>query len=117
MADEMRPCCREYLDHRLHAMHELFSARMESADRAITLERENLNTRLEHSNGLIGQMRQQAQDMVRVGDLSALEFRVRKLEAFQSDHQGATKGSQALINIGMLVLAAAIAAGVAMVTK
>jgi hypothetical protein len=79
----------------------------------VDLQHANLMTRLELSNGHIGQMQQQAEDMVRKIELSAVIERLQRLEAEQLRNVGARIGYQPLINIGMVVVAAIVAAVVA----
>jgi len=86
---------------------------LEASQREVDLQRENMETRLELSNGLIEQMRQQAHDMVRKVELAAVVERVHRLETEQSRIAGTRTGHQPLVNIAMVIIAAIVAAIVA----
>jgi hypothetical protein len=105
------------MERRIMDLERLIETRFEASEAAVMLGRENLNTRLEHSNGLIEQMREQARDMVRQVEMRPALDRIRKLEESQAASYGQKEGGQTLRDVVMLVVAAVIAAVVAVLIK
>lgn len=99
---------QEHLELRLEALEQVVVARFTAGDRALELSSIALRERLEHSNGLIEQMREQRGIFAQRIELVALERRVELLEEALSGLRGVHKGLQPLFAIGMAVLAAVL---------
>jgi hypothetical protein len=102
------------LAQRVTCLEELVDAQFQHRDQALALAQENLCVRLEHSNGLIEQMREQARHfaVAKEVDLSiaALSERISSLERSTDARVGERKGHEPIYAILMVALSALIAA-------
>jgi hypothetical protein len=86
--------------------------RLKANDLAVRVASEALTIRLEHSNGLIEQMRRQATEFARKTEVDAEIYRLREdlkeVQNRQAEDLGVGRGKERLSQILMLIVGAAI---------
>lgn len=87
----------------------IITLRAESGEQARKIASDALSIRLEHHNGLLSQMKEQAADYARRSDVVALEKRLDSLERMRSNVEGVSAGGKPLRDILWLVAGAALA--------
>jgi hypothetical protein len=83
-------------------------ARFESNAQAVARASEALTIRLDHSNGLIAQMREQAQQFATRSEVGDIARRIEALERVRSANEGYGRGGENLKVIILLIVGALI---------
>jgi len=94
---------------RVDDLEKRIDVQLDASNTAVNTAASALTIRLEHSNGLIEQMRQQSMDFSRKSELRALELRVASLEQLRSSLEGRREGSAPIYEIGFLIVGAIVA--------
>lgn len=111
---------RELLEAQVQALRTEIGVRLDASDKAVDSAAITLGIRLDHANGVVAEMmrfqREMRDTMVHTLELRPLIARIDKLEKAQAMSAGQKKGTEPLMAVILIVVAALVAATVAKLT-
>jgi len=103
---------KEWTELRVQHAEKTAEARSSAADAAVAIASSQLTIRLDHANGLIAQMKEQAQEFARRAEVDlaqeGIKARLETLERSRASAEGREKGGERLTQIAMIIVGAVV---------